>query len=37
MTLDDNLGWMEEYEKDFDYFHANRDDLCSNTKMSLLP
>ena len=27
MTLDDNLGWMEEYERDYDYFQANYKDL----------
>ncbi len=27
MTLDDDLGWMEECEKDYDYFHSNREDL----------
>ncbi len=32
MTLDDNLEWMKEYEKDFDYFHVIRDDLCNKHK-----
>ncbi len=32
MILDDDLGWMKGYEKDFDYFHANRDGLCSKHK-----
>jgi hypothetical protein len=32
MTLDDDLGWMEAYEKDYNYFHANRDELYSKYK-----
>ena len=32
MTLDDDLGWMAEYGKDFEYYHANRDDLSSKYK-----
>ncbi len=32
MTPDEDMGWMKEYEKDFDSFHANRDDLCNKRK-----
>ena len=32
MTLDDDLGWMETYEKDYNYFHANYDDLYTKHK-----
>lgn len=32
IALDDNLEWMEKYVKDFDYFHANRDEICSKQK-----
>ncbi len=32
MTSDNDLGRMNEYEKDFDYFHANRDNLYSKHK-----
>ena len=32
MTIDDDLEWMEMYGKDYDYFHANYNDLCSKHK-----
>jgi hypothetical protein len=32
MTLNDDLGWMEEYGKDYDYFQAIVEDLYSKHK-----
>jgi hypothetical protein len=32
MALDVDLGWMEEYGRDYDYFRANYNDLCRKHK-----
>jgi hypothetical protein len=32
MTLDDYLGWMEEYERDYEYFQANYRNLYTKYK-----
>ncbi len=32
MTPDNDSGWINDYEKDFDYFHVNRDNLCRKLK-----
>ena len=32
MVLDDDLVWMKDYEEDYDYFHANYNDLYSKHK-----
>jgi hypothetical protein len=32
MTIDDDMEWMEYYGRDYDYFHANYDDLYSKHK-----
>ena len=30
--LDDYIEWMEKYGKDYDYFHANYDEIYSKHK-----
>ncbi len=34
--LDDDTEWMEKYGKDFDYFHANYDDLYNKYKIEFV-